>query len=329
MSEKRDALVGVVIVLSVAVILVGTLWLEGSSFSGEREPLLAVFEEAGQIRPGNPLKFRGVRVGRVRDVRVLPDGSAVKVEFRVQEGFELPADAVVVLSPESFFGDWQAEIYPRGRFVGARYMESDQPGVLPGYALPDISQLTATADRISENLADLTERVGIAFSEETAQNIASLIRNVEGVTDRLSELVDQQAASFLGVTAEVQRVAQGVGDAADEARSSLARVNAFLDRAELAGALEDFAVLSGSLRSLGEEMRGTNTEVRTMVARAEASFAALERIAVQLDEGEGSLARLLQDPEIAEGVEGTLAELRILLEDIRENPRRYLRLSIF
>jgi phospholipid/cholesterol/gamma-HCH transport system substrate-binding protein len=329
MSEKRDALVGVVIVLSLLVITLRTLWLEGSSFSGEREPLIAVFEQAGQIRPGNPLKFRGVRVGRVREVRVLPDGTAVTVEFRIQEGFTLPPDAVVVLSPESFFGDWQAEIYTRSRFPGVAYTEPTEPGVLPGYALPDISQLTATADRISENLADLTERVGIAFSEETAQNIASLIRNVEGVTDRLAELVDQQAAAFLGVTQEVRRVAEEVGDAAEEARVGIARVNTFLSRTELAGALENFAELSGSLRSLGEEMRGTTTEVRTMVARAEASFAALERVAVQLDEGEGSLSRLLRDPEIAEGLEGTLAELRLLLEDIRENPRRYLRLSIF
>jgi phospholipid/cholesterol/gamma-HCH transport system substrate-binding protein len=329
MTEKRDALVGVVIVMALVVITLGTLWLEGSSFSGESEPLYAIFEEAGQIRPGNPLKFRGVRVGRVRDVQVLPDGSAVKVEFRVQEGFELPPDAVVVLSPESFFGDWQAEIHPRGRFPGVTYKQPTEPGVLPGYALPDISQLTAAADRISENLAELTERVGIAFSDETAQNIASLIRNVEGVTDRLGEMVDQQAASFLGVTEEVQRVAQGVGDAADEAREGLARVNAFLARAELVEALEDFAALSSSLRTLGEEMQGTNTEVRAMVARAEASFVALERVAVQLNEGDGTLSQLLKDPEVAEGLEGTLAELRVLLEDIRENPRRYLRLSIF
>jgi phospholipid/cholesterol/gamma-HCH transport system substrate-binding protein len=329
MSEKRDALVGVLIVAALLVITLGTLWLEGSSFSGEDQPLVAVFEGAGQIRPGNPIKFRGVRVGRVRHVRVLPDGSAVEVEFRVEAGFELPQDAVVILSPESFFGDWQAEIYPRGRFPGAVYTEPDRPDVLPGYALPDISQLTAAADRISENLADLTGRVGIAFSEETAQNIASLIRNVEGVTDRLGELVDQQAASFLGVTEEVQRVAQEVGEAVGEAREGLARVNSFLIRPELAEALEDFAALSASLRTLGEEMQGTNTEVRAMVARAEASFRVLERVTLQLDEGEGTLSQLLKDPEIAEGLEGTLAELRILLEDIRENPRRYLRLSIF
>jgi hypothetical protein len=46
-------------------------------------------------------------------------------------------------------------------------------------------------------------------------------------------------------------------------------------------------------------------------------------------EGEGSLGRLLSDPTMAAGLEGTLAELQVLLQDIRENPRRYLRLSIF
>jgi ABC-type transporter Mla subunit MlaD len=90
MSEKRDALVGVVIVAALAVIAAGTLWLEGSSFSGERTDVAAVFHEVGQIKTGNPVKLRGVRIGQVREVEVLPDGSGVRVTSASRTGSGSP-----------------------------------------------------------------------------------------------------------------------------------------------------------------------------------------------------------------------------------------------
>jgi phospholipid/cholesterol/gamma-HCH transport system substrate-binding protein len=329
MTEKRDALVGVVIVAALFVLVAGTFWLGGSAFSGEDRELDALFLEVGQIKPGNPVKLRGVRIGRVQSVRVEPDGTAVRLGLKILDGIDLPPNAVVVLSPESFFGDWQAEIHPRSRFPHALFAEPREAGVLAGYALPDISQLTATADRISENIAVLTDRVGIAFSDETARNIASLISNVEEVTERLSELVTQQALSFSGVTDDVREATQGIGVAALQAQETLSLVNGVLRRSEVAETLEDVASLAENLRKLSEDLGGTNVTVQAMAARADSAFAALDRVAALAASGEGSFGRLLGDPAMAQGMEGTLAELQILLQDIRENPRRYLRLSIF
>lgn len=329
MSEKRDALVGLTIVVSLIVIVFGILWLEGSGFGGEDRTLEAVFSEVGQIKPGNSVKLRGVRIGRVRTLAVSPDGQGVILTLRIQDGIELPPDAVVVLSPESLFGDWQAEIHTRDRFPYAVYATPRSPGMLPGYALPDVSQLTAAADRISENVAVLTDRIGIAFSDETAQNVASLIENVEAVTERLSDLVTQQAISFQNVTSEVQRSTAEIGGAAAEARGTFERFNRILGRDDVGDAVADLAVITGNLRDLSFDLRATNLNVREMAVRVDSAFTALERVALLAESGDGSVARLLQDPTVAAGVEVTLADLQDLLRDIRENPRRYLRLSIF
>jgi phospholipid/cholesterol/gamma-HCH transport system substrate-binding protein len=329
MNERRDALVGLTIVTSILVIVFGTLWLEGSGFGGEDRVVEAVFAEVGQIKPGNPVKLRGVRIGRVRSMRVSADGEGVILTLRVQDGVQFPPDAVVILSPESLFGDWQAEIHSRDRFPHAAYAIPRSPEMLPGYALPDVSQLTAAADRISENVAVLTDRVGIAFSEETARNVASLIENVEAVTERLSDLVNQQAQSFQNVTDEVQRSTAQIGGAAAEARGTFERFNRLLGQDDVGDAVADLAVVMANLRDLTADLRATNVNVREMAARADSAFVALERVAVQAGSGDGSVARLLQDPTVASGVEVTLTELQDLLRDIRENPRRYLRLSIF
>jgi len=328
-NTAREALVGVVIVAAIVVTAVGTLWLQGVTWGQEQREMEAVFLGVGLIKPGNPVKLRGVEVGRVREITVDPSGDMVRVRFRVDEGLTLPPEAVVVLSPESMFGDWQAEIHPRSRYSYVTYAEPREAGVLPGYALPDISQLTHAADRISENMAVLTERLGIAFSEETARNIASLIDNVEEVTTRLSEMVSQQALSFTEVTDGVQRAADGIGVAAGQAGVAFARVDEMLAQGEISSMLEDLGVVAENLRDLSGDLQGTNDEVRQVAVRVDATFQRIESIVTRAESGEGTLGRLLEDPGMSEELEAMVVDLRELLVDIRENPRRYVRLSIF
>lgn len=329
-------MVGVVILLAAALTFFGILWLQGYHWGAEERDLEAVFTEVGQIRAGAPVKLRGVRVGQVRTIEVDPGGQLVRVGFRVGEDLVMPRDAVVILSPETMFGDWQAEIHPRVRYPWADYPEPPEPDVLPGYALPDISQLTAEAARIAETIHVLTERVGIAFTEETAQNIADLINNIEDVTEGLSTLVTQQAESFAQVTDEVRAATQGISDAARQAEQTLVtaegtlhKVDGILEREEVESALRDLGVIAANVRTLSGDLQGTNEDVRRMALRMDSTFHRMSGVISRLEEGEGSLGRLLQDPATAAELEETLTQLQLLLEDIRVNPRRYLRLSVF
>ncbi len=329
MSRKREAMVGVVIVGAVLLTTAGTLWLQGVRFGQFRQTVETVLTEAGQIMPGNAVKLRGVDVGRVGDITVEPGGELVRIRLQLAQPVQLPDDAVVILSPESLFGDWEAEIRSRDAFPYVDYPVPSDPNTLPGYALPDISQLTATADRISENLAVLSERFGIAFSEETARNVASLIENIENVTTGLSELVEQQAVSFAEVTDGVQAATDEIASAADQVRGTFAEVSTLLEDTDMDATLENLQVISSNMRELSEELGGTNQELREMAARIDSTFYRVRAVVATLETGDGTLGRLLQDTSMAAELESTLAELSALLEDIRENPNRYVRLSIF
>jgi len=52
-------------------------------------------------------------------------------------------------------------------------------------------------------------------------------------------------------------------------------------------------------------------------------------IAARVEAGEGSLGRLIFDTAFATRAEGMLEELNLLMQDLRANPRKYVRLSIF
>ena len=65
------------------------------------------------------------------------------------------------------------------------------------------------------------------------------------------------------------------------------------------------------------------------LARADSAFARIDRLSARIEAGEGSLGRLLSDSTFVVRAEEVLLQMDLLFEDLRENPQRYVRLSIF
>src|SRR5690606_10088350 len=94
----------------------------------------------------------------------------------------------------------------------------------PGAARPGSTGLAAVGGRIAEDLVTLSERVDLAFTEETALKIRQTIDNIQDISQQLTGFVEQQTRTYatMGdnmlaatqnveeVTATVSRVAGGV-----------------------------------------------------------------------------------------------------------------------
>lgn len=328
MERRREILVGAVVVLGIAVGVIGTIWLKGG-WGSDQVALRTASTSVGQLVAGASVKFRGVAVGRVESVAVVQTGEAVMVEMTVRPDLAVPADAVVVIAPESFFGDWQAEITTREEYGSLTFYEHAEDAVLAGAALPDFSRLTATADEIARRLKVMSDRFEIAFTEETAMNLRHLIDNLGAISDDLTTMISQQAARFDELAVGVSESAREFTAAARVARSTLEKVDGILTDADVGAMLGDAGESMQNLKTLTGDMRAAMTELRTAAQQGSATMTRLETLLASAESGEGLLGRLLGDPELADGATEAVANLNRLLADIKENPSRYLSFSIF
>lgn len=327
--RRTEIRVGAVILLSAIVLSLGMIWLRGEGLGRGSEVIEARFREIGQLRVGGSVKFRGVPVGRVYDIELERGGDGVIVTLRLENGLVLPEDPVVILSPESFFGAWQAEIHPRTRFPEYAYAESPDPQVLPGYSLPDMSQLTAVADEIAQNISVLTNRIEIAFTEETAHNVRRAIENIQEVSDNLTGLVASQRRMIDGVAANLEETTTALGTAAETIRRTFSRVEASIADGELEEIVGNVTQVSRQLDSLSNALLSASEEFRAVIARADGALDFMEEFGGKLERGEGNLGLLLQDSALYADIIRTNRLMQDLLEDIKENPRKYIKLSIF
>lgn len=354
MRLKNEVLVGIVVVAGLLVLAVGGWWLTGRPWAGEQRELVAAFKGVGLLSEGGPVKYRGVQIGRVERIALSPRGIGVFVTMSVNPEVELPADAGVVLAPESFFGDWQASIVSRN---DPAYRELDftfVPGrnVLPGAALPDITELTAVAARIAGDIEILSDRVSLAFTEETAIKIRETIENVQEVSEQLSGFIDQQTDVYAAVgqnvlqatqnieqtTAEVQRVTGQFGAAVDEGEIQAIITNARVASENLRGFSEQLdaagrgvpgliARTDTTLVSIGGLVRGLEPQLQQVgptLQQAQEALATLQRAATRIEEGEGTLGRLLEDPALYEETQRAVASLQRFLADLQANPGKYI-----
>jgi phospholipid/cholesterol/gamma-HCH transport system substrate-binding protein len=333
MRRGREFLVGVVIIVAVVVGVGGTLWLEGRTFG----PIInvAVFTESvGQLGEGNAVQYRGVRIGYVQTITVLPDGSGVRVTLVLESDVSLPADPAVILAPESLFGAWQAEIVSRSSYPGYPFFELP-PGVISeipmmgGYALPELSRLSRSAEQIATNLESLTNRLELAFTEETAANLSSAISNIEEMTQELRSFVAQQSQVASSITANADSALAEVELAARAARRTFVRVEGIVGEAGIDSILTNIRQASAGIRDVATVLSDPSSGLGVTFQRADSAFARLDRITARVESGQGSIGRLFADSTFAIRAEEVLQEMDLLLQDLRENPRRYVRLSIF
>lgn len=327
--RRREIMVGFVLIAGLAVAAIATIVLKGYDWRGRLTTVDALFEEVGQVMPGSAVKVRGVEIGRVESITVEPSGRAVRLTLQIRRDVTLPRDAVVLLSPESLFGDWQAEIVSRIAFPRYPFYNAQQSDALPGYALPDISRLTAAADEIAQNLTVLTDRVELAFTEETALNLKSAIDNIGVVSTELSQLVGQQARSLERLTSEVQVSAQDLGGAARAARQSFEGVNTLFADGTADTLVSDARVAVRNFTEVSTRLNETVGRLDRAIGSADSTLTRLDRVGARLESGEGTLGRMLNDTTFALRAEDALLQLNALLADLRENPKRYVRLSIF
>lgn len=327
--KRTELAVGVVILAGILVIFFGTVWLKGARL-GERETTVrARFLEIGQLLEGNDVKLRGVSIGRVEAIELEPGGGGVIVSMRIDEEIPLPADPVVLLSPESMFGDWQAEIYPRTRFPQYQYAEAPDPQVLPGYSLPDISRLTAVADEIAANLAELTERIGLAFTDETAVSIRSTIENIERVSSQLTGLVSSQQDAVGDVAANLEATSETINETVLAIRDVVRQVEGAVANGELQSIVSNMNSATAQLDSLGATLLEVSRDLDHTAAAADTSFTRLNDIMAGVQRGEGTIGRLMQDTALYTELVETNTLMQELLEDFQDNPRKYINLEVF
>jgi len=332
MSVHRNELrAGLLVLIAGGVLIVGMLALAGSgSLFEETKATTAVFANSRGVRTGDPVRFAGMKVGEVEDIRIRP-----------AEG-DAPARIALILSLP---GDLQVPVDSKVRvtetLTGARIVE-----IIPGIGEPLGADGELVDLKQPLGLDDIASRMdGLAAGATDAITKAGdLIDSVKGVVDRVEtglkgeklkkilESVESSAADLAEVSREMKDLVADVGPKVSEAAESFRKVgteaSAMVEetRPEVREILARVKTAADGVAGLFE---GEEAPVARTVGKIESAAAKLEEVLGTVGEVGGEAKELVAESrprvsEILDRLKTTGTNLKAASEDLRAHPWKLL-----
>ena len=307
MKRSNEFAVGLAVLAALALVIGGALWLSETDVNQKKASYTARFRTVGGLGVGGPVTLRGVKVGRVEAIRLI-ENEWVETEFSIDRSVELPRKPAVISASASLFGEWTANIVPYEPLpvdpnLRNALVESDQVGgeAWPGATLPDIGQLTAQASRIAGDVADVTQRIGQAFDSTALRNLQQSVKDLARTSGRVGQLV----------------------------HGAVARLDTATNDNQLKDILDNSRTSSVDLREAAADLRSVMAAARANEASLIRVLQAADSLMTKLQAGNGTLGMLASDSTLYRETTRTVIQFRELLTDIKANPRKYLKISVF
>jgi phospholipid/cholesterol/gamma-HCH transport system substrate-binding protein len=293
MRRRDEVLVGLFTTVAIIILALASIWLVRGGLN--RGYLLhSRFAWGSGIKQGAPVWLVGVTVGAVDRVDLDPRGTLV-VTYRIQNAYRVPMGTVATIVPNGFFGDMAVALTPPAPNVVSH---------VPGDTIP-VGLTSVGLQAILQRADTLTNTLGIMMGTLKSQFVDSGgIREMRRTAFAMNRLL----ASINDVAAVQSRELQATLVA------FRSRLNA-IDSARIDSTVRTMQAASKSLETFSGELNTASARFNAILTKAES--------------GEGSIAKLLNDPSLYNDLRRTVARVDSILIDLMANPRKYLKFSVF
>ncbi|MGB0033947.1 MAG: MlaD family protein [Candidatus Acidiferrales bacterium] len=341
--------VGLFVLVGLFILAVGIFYVTGPGILGPKYRLTTYLPEVDGLGQGAPVSLDGVTIGNVETIRLNPKPEdrmhSVQVVMRIDKKYqeEIRTDSSASLITEGLLGN---------RYVGIKRGLTGtilpNNGIVPGREEAAMKQMVERGADLMQNLGalssdvrDIVEKIqegngtlGKLMNDPSLYNhlnqtatrlekVATSIQNGEGTLGKLvasNELYDKANATVGHVeeiTAAVRDQKGTIGkliydpSVYENAKGLVEKGNAVLgDVREGKGTLGKLA----TDEALYTNMRDATANVRDASAK--------------LNSTQGSMGKFFTDPAFYDNVTGLSGDMRLLISDFRQNPKKFLHVKM-
>ncbi len=325
-DSKREFQVGLMVIVALVAIVV--MVFRFGDIGQSLKPGMSiniVLPSASGVIPQTPVQLRGIAIGRVQKIGLLPGDNGVQLSVRIDPGYSFPADSTAVVS-RSLFGDVVIDVEPGTQAVSVQQGDridgrgSTDPTVL----IASVEQrLTATLDsfertgakwgRLAGNLNRMLESSGpdgVNTLQQTSLALQQFTRTMSAAEETLSA-----AGSLLNdphYQQQLKNTMAALPQLLNETRTTLASVKMVVQRmdatvATVKSAVTPFANQSEPLvTDLAKSMHNVQSMTRDLAAVSRA-----------LNDENGSVKQLISDPSMYRNLDRAAVSLSLLLQNLQ------------
>lgn len=275
------------------ILFFGYLWLTNRLDMKAQQNLRVLFSDVIGLETGDKIMYRGMEAGRVKTVTLHEGG--ILVAGGISTAIQIPVGSRFYIE-DSLMGSKSLNIQPA---PGDEYLDLSkiQVGEQPFGMMSIIARATELLSRLDGILIDLDAEGGlIDEGERLLKDTSTTMRHANRT---ITELKGEISASIKKVDALTLQVDSFVSESKEPLLESITLTPQMLGKVNTA--LDSLSVLSQRLNLSAEALAS----------------------------GQGSAGKLLTEDDLYEKLLNSIDKLEILIDDIKANPRKYIKFSIF
>lgn len=291
---RKEIKIGIYAVVIIAAAWAGIRFLSGLDVFGRTNTFTAHYEQVDGLQDAAAVTINGVKVGQVTGVQLNTEKGGVDVTLSVDNNINIPVDSRAMMYSAGLMG---------GKSINIQLGESKE--MLQNGATIETGVTLDLFGTLANELGDVKEKVTTLID-----NVNKTILGVDSLVSDNSSNITAAIATLGNIMTELKE--SKIIDNIDGFCATLSANGEKLD-----GIITDISNVAHSLgeQNLGEKLNTAISEVNALLTK--------------INSGSGSIGNLVSDEKLYKELAQASQNLSALLADLKENPKRYINVTVF
>lgn len=288
----RNALIGLAFLVSLLMIYFGINFLKGVNVTKQQNQYYVLFDDVTHLLLSSPVYVKGYQIGLINEINMVSaDPMLFAVGINLEKELQIPEGSALSYGIDLF-----------GASTASLIMGSSDRYLAAG------DTLTGTRE------TGMMEGVTAVMPKAD-----SILLRIDSVLYTLHRLIAHPAweTSITGMGSTIDRL--------NHTSASLSRIVHSLET-DLPAISSNLNAVSGDLKKVSGEL--SQMDMSNTFATIDETVVNLKQITAKLNSTDNSMGLLLNDTKLHDSLNVTIDTATKLLEDIRQNPGRYLSVKV-
>ncbi|MCB0475151.1 MAG: MCE family protein [Flavobacteriaceae bacterium] len=297
---SREIKAGMVAVITIIGFVWGFNYLKGSNILDKSRHFYAEYKNVQGLDVSAPVTINGLRVGSIDKIYFNPEKrGSLMVEFSLQNDYQFSKNSV-------------AQIYSPD-FISGKSIK-----ILPDYeGQPAVSGDTLTGNIDVGILGTINDQIA-----PLQKKVQSFVENADSLLISFNQVFDTTTKANIKESTNRLKIALGSFNEASRSINSMLAEGGKID-----SVLNNAVIVTSDLTQIADSLK--QARIAQTINRLDSTLQTFNSILNEVQEGDGSLGKLLKDEGLYNNLEGASKEMEKLLQDLRLNPKRYVHFSLF
>jgi len=301
---SRELKTGIIAVLIIVLSVWGYNFLKNQSLYDNTRTFYATYTNVQGLIPTSPVTINGLKVGKVSKITFDPDKDKtgiLTVHINLTNKISFSKNSIAQIYSPDFIS---------GKSLKINLMNDGADFARDGDTLCGEVE-SGILGMLNEQIAPLQSKV-----ESFVVNTDSVMQNINNVLDAQNQKNIKISLQNLSITLEKFKSLSLRADKIFEENNS--KIDSLFDNANIA--MNNLAQISDSLQK---------ANLGATALKLQNTLVSFNRILDSIEDGQGTLGKLLKDDKLYNNLENASKELEELLHEIKLHPKRFVNISVF